>query len=78
MDSDLVLTTQYRNACVVDLPGGRVRLLALDEAGELIEDGWSQIPALAPGQALTDDTAFQEDLGNLTTMGHADLAIWDR
>ena len=77
-DSDILLTTEYRNACNVALPGGRVRLIALDEAGNMIEDGWSQIPALAPGQALTDDTVFQEDLSKITTMGHSDLAIWVR
>jgi hypothetical protein len=77
-ERSLLLTTRFRNTCDVDIPGGRVRILALDEAGELIEDGWSQIPELPAGDSGTDDTLFQRDLGGVASMAHADLAVWDR
>lgn len=75
-DSGLVLTTEYRNKCDVDLAGGRVRLLTFDGTGQLVEDGWSQIPELPAGAVRTDDTLFQKDLSEVARMGHADLRVW--
>lgn len=74
--AQLVLTTQYTNECNLDLGGGRMRIHALGQSGELIEDGWSQIPALPAGASATDDTTFQRDLSAVANLAHSDLAVW--
>lgn len=74
--AQLVLTTRYTNDCNVDLAGGRMRIHALGASGELIEDGWSQIPALPAGASGTDDTTFQKDLSAVANLAHSNLVVW--